>query len=78
MDSPARPVLEADPVSLKGGSTDIGELEDVPVEPESLSTNQEVIPVPHFAGTRVIAIRWLTQPLNVNSVQAKGERPAKK
>lgn len=56
----------------------MGRTADVPMEPESLATGQEAVPVPLLGGTRLIAIRWLTMPLNVFSVQAKDARPGKK
>jgi hypothetical protein len=60
------------------GSTDLGETNEVPAEPELISTNQEAIPVPLLGGTRMLALRWITPPLNVYAVQAKDERPGKK
>lgn len=39
------------------------ELASVPTAPESLSTNQQAIPLPLFAGERKIAARWVTPVL---------------
>ena len=39
------------------------ELADVPAPPESLSTNQQTIPLPLFAGERKITARWITPVL---------------
>ena len=64
-------------MSAKGGK-DPDVPENVPVQPESLSTDQEVIPVPYLFGTRLIALRWATAPINVFAVQAKDARPGKK
>jgi len=60
------------------GSRDQGQTDDVPVEPETLSTAQESIPVPYLAGTRLVAIRWISLPFAVFAVQAKDEKPGKK
>jgi hypothetical protein len=64
-------------MSAKGGN-DQGQTDDFPVEPEAVATMQEAIPVPYLAGTRVIALRWISAPVEVFSVQAKDERPNKK
>jgi len=60
------------------GKGDIGETDDMPVEPEAVATSQEAIPVPYLAGTRLIALRWISPPIDVFSVQAKDTRPGKK
>jgi hypothetical protein len=60
------------------GSQDLGETDDMPLEPESVATMQEAVPVPFLAGTRAIALRWISPPVSVFSVQAKDERPGKK
>ena len=60
------------------GTSDLGESDDLPVEPETLATSQESVPVPYLAGTRLIALRWISPPIAVFSVQAKDERPGKK
>ena len=36
------------------------ELASVPTPPESLSTNQQAVPLPLFAGERKITARWIT------------------
>ena len=36
------------------------ELAEVPTAPESLSTNQQAIPLPLFAGERKVTTRWIT------------------
>jgi len=65
-------------MSIKGSTSDIGQTAEAPLEPETLATHQEAVPVPLLFGTRSIALRWLTDPIDVFSVQAKDARPGKK
>ena len=52
--------------------------EAVPVEDESLSSAREAVPVPYLAGTRKIALRWISPIYNQRAEEAPVERPAKK
>lgn len=52
--------------------------EAVPAEDESLSSAREAVPVPYLAGTRKIALRWITPIYNQHAEEAPAERPAKK
>jgi len=60
------------------GTSDLGETDDLAIEPETVATIQEAVPVPYLAGTRAIALRWINPPVEVFSVQAKDGRPGKK
>lgn len=44
----------------------------IPFQKENLATNQQAIPLPYLAGTRVVAVRWLTPALNQLNVQVPG------
>lgn len=42
----------------------------VPFQKENVSTQQNDIPLPYLAGTRVVAVRWLSPALDQVNVQA--------
>lgn len=46
------------------------ERDEVPLEDESLDTAQEAIPVPYIAGTRRIALRWISPALDMITREA--------
>lgn len=48
------------------------------LEEEELSTHQEAVPVPYLAGTRMVAVRWLSGAMDQVARQAKDDRPGKK
>jgi hypothetical protein len=52
--------------------------EPLPVEPEEIATHKEAVPVPWWAGTRKIAVRWMTPAMLMITEQAPQERPGKK
>lgn len=54
------------------------EIDETTLEPETLATNQETIPVPYLAGTRLIALRWISPALDMVTRQAPDDRPGKK
>ena len=49
-------------------STDVS---DTSIQEEEVATHQEAIPVPYFAGTRKIAVRWITPALDIVTQKAK-------
>lgn len=62
-------------MSAKG--TDI-EKTELPVEEEEVATHQEAIPVPFVAGTRRVALRWMTPAFGLVTQLAPDKRPGKK
>ena len=50
----------------------------LPVEDESVSRAQEAVPVPYVAGTRKLALRWVTPIYNQHAEEAPRSRPNKK
>lgn len=38
------------------------------VDPRDVSSNQEAIPVPYFAGTRLLTVNWIMEPVDEYSV----------
>jgi hypothetical protein len=44
----------------------------LPFQAENLATNQQAIPLPYLAGTRVIALRWITSATSEVTTQAQG------
>lgn len=44
----------------------------VPFQQENVATNQQDIPLPYFAGERLIALRWITPAMNEVTQQVKG------
>lgn len=54
------------------------EYDETTLEDESLTSAQETVPVPHCAGTNLIALRWLSGALAMLAEQAPDERPSKK
>lgn len=44
---------------------------DLPVEDEDLSTQQEAVPWPFFAGEQLIGIRWLDEATNQLTQKSK-------
>lgn len=45
--------------------------DDLPVQEEEIAKSQEDIPWPFFAGTRLIALRWMSGADNRLTVKAK-------
>lgn len=56
---------------------DIPERDTLPAEEESFSTAQEAVPVPLWWGKQKIAVRWISQIIAQEAVEAQ-DRPAKK
>jgi hypothetical protein len=54
------------------------ERDDLPVEDEDIATAQEGIPVPWQAGTRRVAVRWITPAFDRVTKEAPAERAGKK
>lgn len=54
---------------MKGPKTP--DVENDSIQEEEVSTHQQAIPVPYFAGTRKIAIRWITPAFNLVAIRAK-------
>lgn len=52
--------------------------DDLPTEPMDFAQSREAVPVQWFAGTRVVAVQWITDALDIRSKQAPDERPGKK
>lgn len=50
--------------------------DELPVEPEEVATFQEAVPVPWFAGTRKLAVRWIDAA--TNRITKKAKTPAGK
>lgn len=61
----------------KGANVDL-EKEDWPVGEEEITTHQEAVPVPYMAGTRKVALRWISPAVDLVTVQAPDETPGKK
>ena len=60
-------------------SADVPEtLETGNVDPDEISSNQQVIPVPMFAGEMKLALQWLCDPYNQFTREAPADRPGKK
>lgn len=53
------------------------EVEKDSIQEEEVATHQEAIPVPYFAGTRKIAVRWITPAISIITKKNK-EAPTKK
>ena len=54
------------------------EREDAPVQDEEIATHQEAIPVPWLAGTRRVALRWISPAFAMATQVAPDENPGKK
>ena len=54
------------------------ETDDLPVEEEEVASHQEAAPLPYFAGTRKIALRWLGSATGMITEQAPNEKVGKK
>jgi hypothetical protein len=50
----------------------------IPVDDEQISTAPQAVPVPYVAGTRKIALRWISRTYNQRAVEATQDRPEKK
>lgn len=48
------------------------------LEEEEIARAQEGVPIPYMAGTRKIALRWITPIYNQKAVLAPQTRPSKK
>ncbi|MDP2227108.1 MAG: hypothetical protein Q8J78_06490 [Moraxellaceae bacterium] len=46
--------------------------EALPFQKENLATNQPSVPLPYLAGTRLIAVRWITPALGQITQPVKG------
>jgi hypothetical protein len=46
--------------------------EAIPFQKENLATNQQAVPLPYLAGTRLVAVRWITPALNKVTQDVKG------
>lgn len=44
----------------------------LPFQKESVASNQQAVPLPYLAGTRLVAIRWMTDALNEVTQQVPG------
>jgi hypothetical protein len=53
-------------------SSQPAEIQLTPFQSENIATNQQAIPLPYLAGTRVIALRWITPATNEVTTQAQG------
>jgi len=51
--------------------------DEIPVEEQTIATAQEAGPLPYLAGTRMIAILWIDEALDMKAVQT-GESIGKK
>lgn len=47
------------------------ETDDIPVADEEIATHQEAVPVPYLAGTRRIAVRWISPALDMQTREVK-------
>jgi len=45
-----------------------------PFQAENIASNQQAVPLPYLAGTRVVAIRWISPALNEVTQQAQGSK----
>lgn len=41
----------------------------LPFQKENVASNQQGVPLPYLAGTRVIAVRWITGAMNEVTTQ---------
>jgi hypothetical protein len=48
------------------------------LDENEVSTNQQALPVPLFAGEASLALHWLCNPYNQFTREAPAERPGKK
>jgi len=69
------PDLEARAMSMRQSKSNS---EPLPVEPEEIASHQEAVPVPWWAGTRKVALRWITPATQMITEQAPQEKPGKK
>ena len=48
----------------------------LPFQSENVASNQQSVPLPYLAGTRVIAARWISPALNqvTHQVQGSGKK----
>ena len=44
----------------------------LPFQKENIASNQQAVPLPYLAGTRLIAVRWISPALNQVTQQVKG------
>jgi hypothetical protein len=44
----------------------------LPFQQESVSTNQQAVPLPYMAGTRLVSVRWITPALDQIVTQVPG------
>lgn len=51
---------------------------EFPLEEEEIATHQEAVPVPYLAGTRRVALRWITPASSMVTQIAPDEKPGKK
>lgn len=43
--------------------------DEIPIEEQSISTAQEAGPLPYIAGTRMVAVLWIDEALDMRAVQ---------
>ena len=48
----------------KGANLPASQNKVLNIDPRDTSTNQEGIPVTWFAGTRMVALQWIMEPVN--------------
>lgn len=68
---------DADPshkwlLSLFKGPSRPVKKELLPFQAENVATNQQSVPLPYVAGTRLMAIRWITPATDMVTQQATG------
>lgn len=68
---------DADPshkwlMSMFHGKSKPAKKELLPFQAENVATNQQSVPLPYAAGTRLMAIRWVSPALNRITQQAQG------
>jgi hypothetical protein len=44
----------------------------LPFQKENVASNQQAVPLPYLAGTRLVAVRWITPALEQLTQQVKG------
>jgi hypothetical protein len=44
----------------------------LPFQQENVASNQQSVPLPYLAGTRLIAVRWMSPALDEITHQAQG------
>ena len=65
-------------MSLPGHIDTPPRLEVAGIDPNTVSSHQEAIPLPYLAGEGAGALRWISPIYNPKAVEAPQARPAKK